>query len=245
MSSIIEVKNLNTILGDKKIHENLNFFINSGEIFAIIGGSGSGKTVLLRELLGLITPYSGTIKILGVNAHREKRRFKKILENDIGVLFQSGGLISSLNVIQNVVLPIKEKTNLKIDIINELGLLKLKMANFPLESIFLYPSELSGGMVKRAALARSLIMDPKILFLDEPTSGLDPVSANLFNETIGKLRDLLNITIVIITHDLSTINSIVDRMIVLLKGKIIAQGRVDEVKRTDHPWIKQYFQINI
>lgn len=239
---IIEVTQLRTVLNNRVIHKNLDFYIKEREIYAIVGGSGSGKTVLLRVLLSLIKPESGFVKILGYNICKLNRCdiTKKVLSN-IGVLFQSGGLISSLSVLQNVVLPLKENTKLPDDIVRDLGMLKLHLANYPLEYVNLYPSELSGGMVKRAALARAMIMDPKILFLDEPTSGLDPVSTKKFNETIKKLRDLLGITVVMITHDLSTINSIVDRMLVILKGEKLGEGSVEEIKKIDHPWIKEYF----
>lgn len=242
MNSVIKVKNLKTVLGNKVIHNNLNFHVNEGEIYAIVGGSGSGKTVLLREMLGLIKPVSGSLNILGYDLLKLKKDeiSNKILKN-IGVLFQAGGLISSLTVLQNVQLPLKENTNLPDDIIRDLSLLKLHLANYPLDALDLYPSELSGGMVKRAALARAMIMDPKILFLDEPTSGLDPVSSSTFNNTIKKLRDLIGITVVIITHDLSTINTIVDRMLVILKGEKLGEGTVYEIKSLDHPWIYEYF----
>ncbi len=240
---IIQVENLNTILNNRVIHKNLNFHVNEGEIYAIVGGSGSGKTVLLRELLSLIRPASGSIKILGFDITKinDSEISKNILSN-IGVLFQAGGLISSLTVLQNVELPLREKTKLPRDIIRELSVFKLHLANYPTESINLYPSELSGGMIKRAALARAMILDPKILFLDEPTSGLDPVSTAKFNATIKKIRDLMGITVVMITHDLSTINSIVDRMLVILQGEKLGEGSVETIKKIDHPWIREYFQ---
>ncbi len=241
MNRIIEVKDLSTIIKGKKIHNNLNLHVNKGEIYAIVGGSGSGKTVLLREMILLMKPTSGSINILGVDISKTNHNEISKINKKIGVLFQTGGLISSLNVIQNVSLPLKENTNLPKDIIDDLCVIKLSLANFPMDSVYLYPSELSGGMVKRASLARALIMDPEILFLDEPTSGLDPVSSVFFNNTIKKLRDLLGITIILITHDLLTINSIVDRMLVILNGEKLAEGTVLEVSKTDHPWIKNYF----
>jgi phospholipid/cholesterol/gamma-HCH transport system ATP-binding protein len=243
MTKIIEVKNLVTTIKEKVIHKNLNLHINKGEIYAIVGGSGSGKTVLLREMIMLMKPTSGSINILGIDVTKDESFNLSLLSKKIGVLFQSGALISSLTVIQNVALPLKENTRLPVSVINDLCVIKLSLANFPMDSIHLYPSELSGGMVKRASLARALIMDPEILFLDEPTSGLDPVSSSLFNNTIRELRDLLGITIVIVTHDLLTINSIVDRMLVILNGEKLAEGTPKEISRMEHPWIKEYFQL--
>ena len=167
----------------------------------------------------LIRPYSGYIKIFGIDILNSTQDNLSFVKDKIGVLFQSGGLISSLTVIQNVSFPLKEKTDLPDSIIYELSILKLSLANFPLDYINLFPNELSGGMLKRASLARALVMETDILFLDEPTSGLDPVSCSLFNKTIKKINKLLGITIVLITHDIFTIKSIVDRMLVILKGK--------------------------
>ena len=238
---VVEVKDLVTVLGGKMIHKGINLSVNKGEIYAIVGGSGSGKTVLLRELIMLLKPIKGTIKVLGYDLSDLSPRDIRELRSRWGVLFQFGGLISSLTVSQNVALPLLEFTRIPRNLIDELVSIKLKLANFPLDFACAFPSEISGGMKKRAALARALALDPEILFLDEPTSGLDPVASAYFDRTIKELRDLLGLTVVLVTHDLDTIESIVDRMVVLLEGEVLVEGTPQEVARFPHPWIQDYF----
>jgi phospholipid/cholesterol/gamma-HCH transport system ATP-binding protein len=238
---VVEVRDLTTILGGKIIHKGISLSVNKGEIYAIVGGSGSGKTVLLREMVMLIKPFSGSIKVLGYDLSDLSPKEARDLRSRWGVLFQFGGLISSLTVSQNVALPLIEFTDIPRSLIDELVSIKLKLANFPLDFACAYPSEISGGMIKRAALARALALDPEILFLDEPTSGLDPVAAAHFDRTIKELRDLLGPTVVLVTHDINTIESIVDRMVVLLEGEVLVEGTPEEVARFPHPWIQDYF----
>ena len=238
---VVEVKDLVTVLGGKMIHKGISLSVNKGEIYAIVGGSGSGKTVLLRELIMLLKPIKGTIKVLGYDLSNLSPKDIRELRSRWGVLFQFGGLISSLTVSQNVALPLLEFTRIPRNLIDELVSIKLKLANFPLDFACAFPSEISGGMKKRAALARALALDPEILFLDEPTSGLDPVASAYFDRTIKELRDLLGLTVVLVTHDLDTIESIVDRMVVLLEGEVLVEGTPREVARFPHPWIQDYF----
>jgi len=239
--TVVEVRDLITILGGKIIHKEINLSVNKGEIYAIVGGSGSGKTVLLREMVMLLKPFRGTIKVLDYDLSDLSPKEARELRSRWGVLFQFGGLISSLTVSQNVALPLMEFTDIPRSLIDELVSIKLKLANFPLDSACAFPSEISGGMKKRAALARALALDPEILFLDEPTSGLDPVAAAHFDRTIKELRDLLGPTVVLVTHDPDTIESIVDRMVVLLEGEVLVEGTPEEVARFPHPWIQDYF----
>ncbi len=238
---VVEVKDLITVLGGKTIHDGVSLSVNGGEIYAIVGGSGSGKTVLLREMIMLLKPYSGTINVLGYDLSDISPKEARKLRSRWGVLFQFSGLISSLTVSQNVALPLLEFTDISRDLIDELVSIKLTLANFPLDFACAMPSEISGGMKKRAALARALALDPEILFLDEPTSGLDPVASAYFDKTIKELRDLLGVTVVLVTHDLDTIQSIADRMVVLLAGKVLVEGTPEEVASFQHPWIQDYF----
>ena len=238
---VVEVKGLVTRLGGKTIHRGIDLSVKRGEIYAIVGGSGSGKTVLLREMIMLLEPHQGSIRVLGHLLSQVTPREAKWLRSRWGVLFQFGGLISSLTVAQNVALPLLEFTSIPRELIDELVSIKLSLANFPLDWACVMPNELSGGMKKRAALARALALDPEILFLDEPTSGLDPVAAAHFDSTIKELRDLLGLTVVLVTHDLDTIESIVDRMVILMEGEVLVEGDPREVARFPHPWVQDYF----
>ncbi len=238
---MVEVREVVTRLGGKTIHRGVNLKVEEGEIYAIVGGSGSGKTVLLREMIMLLRPVAGTIRVLDYDLEGLTPAMARDLRSRWGVLFQFSGLISSLTVAQNVALPLREFTSVSADLVEELAAVKLALANFPLDFACVLPGELSGGMKKRAALARALALDPEILFLDEPTSGLDPVAAAYFDRTIKELRDLLGITVVMATHDLDTISSIVDRMAVLLDGRVLIEGAPREVARFPHPWVQNYF----
>jgi phospholipid/cholesterol/gamma-HCH transport system ATP-binding protein len=241
---VIVIRNLKTRFGEKVIHEDVNLTIYEGEIYGLLGGSGSGKTTLLREMIMLLTPTQGTVKILGYDLKNISQQEAQKLRSEWGVLFQFGALFTSLTVGENIAIWLKEYTHLSEKMIQTILLSKLEMVGLDPSVAKLYPSELSGGMVKRAALARALVMDPKLLFLDEPTSGLDPVSAEAFDNLITDLRDLLGLTIVIVTHDIDTIFNVIDRMAVLGDKHVVAEGTLKEILHTDHPFIHQFFGGN-
>jgi len=239
---IIEARNIVTTFGANVIHDGVDCTIYEGEIYALLGGSGSGKSTLLREMILLGAPKSGTMSVLGHDLHNLSLANAQHLRRQWGVLFQSGALYSSLSVGENIELLFKEYTDLPQKLITELVKLKIDLVGLPPHAIHLYPSELSGGMIKRAALARALALDPKLLFLDEPTSGLDPLSSRQFDMLIKELRDLLGLTVVIVTHDLDTIHHIVDRFALLGEKKVIGEGTLHEVLAIDHPIIDYFFQ---
>ncbi len=239
---IIEARDIVTKFGENLIHDSISCTIREHDIYAFLGGSGSGKSTLMREMIMLETPSSGSIHIFDKNIANLSLQDAQDLRRKWGVLFQSGALYSSLSVGENIALLYEEYTNLPTKLINELVKLKIDLVGLPPHAINLYPSQLSGGMVKRAALARALALDPKLLFLDEPTSGLDPLSSRQFDALIKQLRDLLGLTIVIVTHDLDTIHHIVDRFVLLGEKKAIAQGSLEEVLAVDHPIINYFFQ---
>lgn len=239
---IIEVKDVVTRFGENIVHDKISFNVYEGEIFGLLGGSGSGKSTILKEIIMLLQPVSGDITVLGKKLSSISLEDAHILRTRWGMLFQSGALFSPLTVEENISVALREYTNLEDDLIHDLVRLKIDMVGLPSYAASLYPSELSGGMKKRAALARALAMDPKLLFLDEPTSGLDPVGAQEFDELIVKLRDLLGLTIVMITHDLDSIFTIIDRMAVLGDKKIIAKGTLREILHSSHPFIEAFFK---
>jgi len=232
----VSVQGLVNQFGDHRVHDGLDLEVRRGEILSIVGGSGSGKSVLLRSILGLQTPRSGSVKVLGMpigpGLPVPHRRW--------GVLFQQGALFSGLTVRENVELPIRLHSTMAKVTRAKLASLKIQMAGLPEEAEDKVPSELSGGMVKRAALARALALDPELLFLDEPTAGLDPIAAEEFEDVILYLRESLDLTVVIITHDLDTLYSLSDRVAVLV-DKQARTGTLDEVATIDHPWISSYF----
>ena len=236
MDSIITVTNLVNQFGRQRVHDGLSLEVEHGEVIAIIGGSGTGKSVLLRSILGLHRPTSGAIEVLG----RSIRYQQPGPERCWGVLFQTGALLSALTVQQNVELPIAIHSNMSARTRAELALLKIRMTGLPIEAASKFPSELSGGMVKRAALARALALEPKILFLDEPTAGLDPIAATEFDNLIAYLKTSLDLTVVMITHDLDTVFGVCDRVAVLVDGRVVA-GPAEDVAESDHPWIRRYF----
>ncbi len=241
-SIVIEARNIVTSFGENLIHDSISCTIRENEIYALLGGSGSGKSTLLREMIMLETPHSGTIHVFGKNIADLPLREAQELRRKWGVLFQSGALYSSLTVGENIALLYQEYTDLPPTLIRELVELKIDLVGLPSHAIDLYPSQLSGGMVKRAALARALALDPKLLFLDEPTSGLDPLSSRQFDALIRQLRDLLGLTVVMVTHDLDTIHHIVDRFVLLGEKKVIAEGTLTEVLAVDHPIVDYFFQ---
>jgi phospholipid/cholesterol/gamma-HCH transport system ATP-binding protein len=238
---IISIQGLVTQFEDQTIHDHLDLKIYPHEIFGIVGGSGSGKTVLMSAILGLVPIKHGSIKVLGNDASSLQKIMKLQLQSHWGVLFQGGALFSSLTVGENIQLPMKEMDNIPKDLARELAYIKLKMVGLDEKDFDKYPSELSGGMVKRAALARALAVDPEILFLDEPTAGLDPISAAAFDDLILTLRGNLNLTVVMITHDLDSIKRLCDNLAVLVDKHAIV-GTLQSLLHNDHPWIHEYFR---
>ncbi len=238
---IVEVNNLSTIFGNNVIHDKLSFSVEENEIFGILGGSGSGKTTLIRQMVMLQEVQKGTIHVLNQNVSTLTLKQSQAFKANFAYLFQFGALYSFLNVIDNISVMLKEYTDLPNDLIQTIAYTNLNMVGLPLSCAKLYPSQLSGGMKKRVALARALAMQPKILFLDEPTSGLDPSSTQSFNELIVQLQKLLNLTVIIVTHDLNTIKNVLTRFILL--DKIIAfNGNYQEALDSEVPFIKNFFK---
>ncbi|MCD6044920.1 MAG: mkl [Gammaproteobacteria bacterium] len=236
----IDIKGLKSQFGGKVIHDNLDLTIYQGEIIALVGGSGCGKTTLLQQLLGLHKPTRGEINILGMDILKPGADLRS-LQHRWGVLFQQGALFSSLTVLENVTFVLRELTSLPKDIIEEIAYMKINMAQFPVDSVHKYPSELSGGMLKRAALARAIVMDPEVLFLDEPTSGLDPVSAASLDSLVLNLQKSLGLTIVLVTHDPDTLWTAVDRVAFLGDKRVLAVKPMAELIKDPNPAIQEYF----
>ncbi|MDP2787292.1 MAG: ATP-binding cassette domain-containing protein [Pseudomonadota bacterium] len=241
---VLEVKGLHTHLGDQWLHRGLDFSIGRGEVVALIGGSGTGKSVLLRECIGLVRPSQGHVRLFGKNICDLSHSHLNQVRSRFGVLFQEGALFSSLSVAENVAAPLIEHTSLPARLRDEVVAMKIRLAGLPMEAADKRPSELSGGMKKRAALARALALEPELLFLDEPTSGLDPISAREFDHLLRVLCDSLGLTALMATHDLDTLWGMVDRVIVLHGGRVIADGPVDVVAELDHEWIRKYFSAH-
>ncbi|HTM63703.1 MAG TPA: ATP-binding cassette domain-containing protein [Gammaproteobacteria bacterium] len=239
---IIEVKNLVTGFGKSIIHNGLNLTINRGEVLGIVGGSGAGKTTLLRALLALNKPYSGSIRIFDQELTTANRETLLAIQKRWGVLFQQNALFSSLNLLENVSFPLNEHTSLDANSIQQLALLKIMMAGLPQSSAFKYPSELSGGMQKRAGLARAIVMDPELIFLDEPTSGLDPNTAAGFDELILNLQETMGLTIVMVTHDLDSLWQVTDRVAFLGRGTVLAAEPMQTLVNNPDPMIHEFFQ---
>ncbi|MFW2440171.1 MAG: ABC transporter ATP-binding protein [Arenicellales bacterium] len=242
MKPIIKVTDVVTRFGDNVIHDGVSLSVQKGEIYGLLGGSGSGKSTLMKEMIMLLQPASGEISVFDFDLNTISRMEAASLRRRWGVLFQQGALYSSLTVMENVAIRLKEYTDLPAKLIREIVYMKINMVGLPDNAADLYPSELSGGMVKRASLARALAMDPRLLFLDEPTSGLDPVGAEEFDDLILGLREMLGLTVVMVTHDLDSIWTIVDRFAVLGDKKVIAEGTMNEVMQQPHPIIQQFFQ---
>jgi phospholipid/cholesterol/gamma-HCH transport system ATP-binding protein len=239
--NIVEVSNLKTYLGNTWVHNGLNLTVKRGEILAIIGGSGSGKTVLLREILQLRKPTAGSIRVFNQELTTATANALLEIQRRWGVLFQQNALFSSLTLLENTVFPLKEHTPLDTEIMNQLATLKILMAGLPIDSIYKYPSELSGGMQKRAALARAIVLDPELLFLDEPTSGLDPANVIAFDKLILGLQSTMGLTIVIVTHDVDSLKRVANRVAFLGEGKVLSIGTVDELMKNPHPLIHAFF----
>ncbi|MBP6749739.1 MAG: ATP-binding cassette domain-containing protein [Xanthomonadaceae bacterium] len=239
---IIRIRGLRNQFGAQIVHENLDLDVRRGEIIGVVGGSGSGKSVLMRSIIGLRTPNAGEIEVLGVNARSDASEDRLAIERNIGVLFQDGALFSSLTVGENVQVPLKEHhPGLPDSLMYELALLKVKLAGLPADAIDKLPAQLSGGMRKRAGLARALAMDPPLLFLDEPTAGLDPIGAAAFDTLTRSLQQALGLTVFLITHDLDTLYAICDRVAVLADRQVIAVAPLAQIERLDHPWVQAYF----
>jgi phospholipid/cholesterol/gamma-HCH transport system ATP-binding protein len=236
------VRGLTNRFGSKTVHEELDLDVMKGEILGVIGGSGTGKSVLLRSIVGLNKPVAGEIEVFGQKLNDLSREERTKIERRWGVMFQDGALFSTLTVRENVMAPMIEHTKIPNLLMRELADLKIRLAGLELEAAPKAPADLSGGMRKRAALARALALDPDIVFLDEPTSGLDPIAAASFDQLIRTLRDSLGLTVFMITHDLDSLHAICDRVAVLAHKRVIVADSLDKVERFDDPWIRDYFQ---
>ena len=239
--AIIQVRGLENRFGDVQVHHNLDLDLYRGEILGVVGGSGTGKSVLLRSIVGLNRPSHGTINVFGELLNRLTDHERSHIEQRFGVLFQGGALFTSLNLAQNIALPLIEHAGLGRADAEELACMKLALTGLPAEAANKYPSQLSGGMVKRAALARALALDPEILFLDEPTAGLDPIGAAAFDQLIVTLRNALGLTVFLVTHDLDTLYAACDRVAVLSRKRVLVADTIDRVANTDDSWIQDYF----
>ncbi|MDX1710703.1 MAG: ATP-binding cassette domain-containing protein [Rhodovibrionaceae bacterium] len=238
--TVIRISGLVTRFGRQLVHDGVDLEVRRGEVMAMVGGSGSGKSVLLRTAVGLLRPAEGSIEVLGVPLDRAGRSGWRELERRWGVLFQSGALFSSLTVVENVELPLKEHTDMPAPLRREIALLKLGLVGLPQDSAGKYPAEISGGMRKRAGLARALVHDPELLFLDEPTAGLDPVGAAAFDTLVRDLQRNLGLSVLMVTHDLDTLVAVADRIAVLV-DKRVKVGTMDRLAADQHPWIQDYF----
>lgn len=237
----IRVRGLTVRFGSNTVLENLDLDVRKGEVLGFVGPSGSGKSVLMRTIIGLVAHDKGSIEVLGQDLDSSTTAERERIEQRWGVLFQNGALFSSLTVAQNIEVPLKEHTSLSRDLIDELSALKIGLVGLPPEAADKYPSQLSGGMKKRAGLARSLALDPDILFLDEPTAGLDPIGAAAFDQLILSIQWNLHLTVFMVTHDLDSLHTICDRVAVLGQKRVIAVGTVEQLLQHDDPWIRDYF----
>lgn len=238
---VIRVRDLCVGFGDKLINDGLELDVWRGEILGVVGASGTGKSVLLRTIIGLVKKLRGTIEVFGEDMDTANFAERQAIERRWGILFQQGALFSSLTVKQNVQVPMREFLHLSERMLDELAMLKIEMVGLKPDAADKLPSELSGGMIKRAALARALALDPEIVFLDEPTSGLDPIGAGDFDELIATMQKTLGLTVFMVTHDLDSLSTICDRIAALGDGKVLAEGPIDLMRRSDHPWLKAYF----
>lgn len=240
---VVEVEGIVTRFGAHQVHDGVSFGVQRGTLVALIGGSGSGKSVLLREMIGLQRPNDGSVRLFGTSLWDAAPPALDAVRRRFGMMFQDGALFSSLTVAQNVAVPLHEHTQLDGATIDALVALRLVQAGLPVAAGSLKPSELSGGMRKRAAIARAIALEPEVLFLDEPTSGLDPITARAFDRLVRSLVDDLGITVFLVTHDLDTLLGVADRLIVLAQGKVLADGPLSEVLALDDPWLREYFSV--
>lgn len=238
--AIIRVRDLTVAFGSRKVLDGLNLDVARGEILGFVGASGAGKSVLMRTIIGLVPKVSGKIEVFGTDLHSSEKERRNI-ERRWGILFQHGALFSSLNVRQNIQFPVREYLKVSQRLLDEITMAKLAMVGLKPEVVNRFPSELSGGMIKRVALARALALDPEIVFLDEPTSGLDPIGAGDFDELVRTLQRTLGLTVFMVTHDLDSLYTACDRIAVLGSGKIIAQGTIADMQASTHPWLREYF----
>lgn len=239
--AVVRVRGMRNQFGPQVVHENLDLDLYRGEILGVVGGSGSGKSVLMRSIIGLNRAAAGSVQLFGEDVAPMSQAERQRLDRRCGVLFQYGALFSSLSVAENIQVPMRELGGLSPDMMQRLAALKLALAGLPPGAGGKFPSQLSGGMVKRAALARALALDPEILFLDEPTAGLDPVGAAAFDELIATLRDALGLSVFLVTHDLDTLYAICDRVAVLARRRVLVADRLEVVAATDDPWVREYF----
>lgn len=239
---VIRVTGLRNSFGDQVIHENLDLEVRRGEIIGIVGGSGTGKTVLMRSIIGLQRYTAGEVEIFGRRVSGLGELEELELRRQFGVLFQNGALFSTLTVAENIEVPMREFYHIEDALMDEIAAYKIAMVGLPPDAGPKHPSELSGGMKKRAGLARALALDPRLLFLDEPTAGLDPIGAAAFDQLILQLRDALDLTVFLITHDLDTLHTICDRVAVLADKRVLKVGTIDELLAFDHPWVQEYFR---
>jgi phospholipid/cholesterol/gamma-HCH transport system ATP-binding protein len=239
---IIEVSHVATRFGQAVVHADVSLSVRRGEVFAIAGGNGCGKSTLLREIVGLLTPSSGSIHLFGLDSRALEEYDGRPIHRRFGVMFQQGALFSSFTLAENVAVPLREFTGLSAQLIREIVAVKIAMVGLPPDSAAKFPSELSGGMRRRAALARAIVMDPELLFLDEPTAGLDPIIAAGFDDLVLSLKRLLGLTVVMVTHDLDSLWRITDRVAVLGNGKVLGVGTMQELSQSDDPVIREYFQ---
>ncbi len=238
---IIRIRNLKNAFGAQVVHDGLDLDIQRGEVIGVIGPSGCGKSVLLQSIVGLIAPVSGTIDVFGQRLDALSAEERAVIERRWGIMFQDGALFSNLTVTENVMVPIREHTRVSRELAEKIAGMKIAMAGLPKDAGPKYPSELSGGMRKRAALARALALDPELLFLDEPTAGLDPITAAGFDELIRSLQRSLGLTVFLVTHDVDTLHVTCDRIAVLGDKRVLAVGTIDELRRVEHPWVREYF----
>lgn len=241
-SAILSVRNITVGFGSKIILENLDLDVRAGEILGFVGGSGTGKSVLMRTILGLTPKRRGEIRVFGHDFADMDLKTRQMVERRWGVLFQQGALFSSLTVKQNIQVPMREHLDLPPKLMDELATLKLELVGLPQDAADKYPAELSGGMIKRASLARALALDPDLVFLDEPTSGLDPIGASAFDKLIANLSKTLGLTVYMVTHDLDSLHSICDRIAVLGDKRVLAIGTIEDMMVHNHPWIESYFR---
>lgn len=236
----IRIRGLKTQFGPQVIHDGLDLDVRRGEVIGVVGGSGTGKSVMLREIIGLLRPSGGEIELLGTNVWQANFDQRKAMRTRIGVLFQDGALFSSLTVAENIQVPMREHLNMSQALMDELAALKIAMVGLPPEAGSKLPSQLSGGMRKRAGLARALALDPDVVFLDEPTAGLDPIGAAAFDQLIRSLQGSLGLTVYMVTHDLDSLAAITDRIAALVDKKVMV-GTMAELMGADHPWLQEYF----
>lgn len=239
---VLSVRDLSVAFGETVVLDHVSFDVLRGEILGFVGATGGGKSVLLRTVLGLHRKTSGTIRLLGYDTGRLTDEERMSIDMRFGVLFQQGALFSSLTLLENIQVPMREYLDLPKKLMDELAQLKIELVGLPADAAAKFPSQLSGGMIKRAALARALALDPDIVFLDEPTSGLDPIGAAEFDELVRKLRDTMGLTVYMVTHDLDSLFSVCDRVAVLGKGKILVEGTIDDMLASEEPWVKSYFR---